>query len=256
MKELIIVKTLAEYIEKVSDSKGWFRGHSNKDYKLIPGIQRFYEKGSSAEKFHEKERYITNDYQSRASSLLREKPSLDDFSAWITLMQHYGLPTRLLDWSRSPLYALYFATLPDNKPQKTDACVWIIDPFELNGYAGLEKETYIYHMQHKIVKNVIRSAFRSYSIPGYDDKIVACYATEADGRVHSQQSAFTVHSSLTQLSEMNELTNGNLLSQIMIPKERKDGIFMALYELGITHSNVFPDLEHVALDIRTKYNLF
>ena len=58
--------------------------------------------------------------------------------SWLTLMQHYGLPTRLLDWSESPLVALYFA-LSSDEDAKADAAVWVLNPMKLNkkvGYAG------------------------------------------------------------------------------------------------------------------------
>jgi hypothetical protein len=50
-------------------------------------------------------------------------------------MQHYELPTRLLDWTKSPLIGLYFALEPDAAQLATvpqDRAVWVIDPYDLN----------------------------------------------------------------------------------------------------------------------------
>lgn len=54
--------------------------------------------------------------------------SADDWY-WYFLMQHYGCPTRLLDWTTSPLVALYFAV---RNPNELDAAVWVIDPWRWN----------------------------------------------------------------------------------------------------------------------------
>jgi len=273
----IKVYSLAQYIENIIDIFPrtkliwWYRGHGDADWPLIPGIQRL--PVESSDKFYEHERCITNEFQSRASSFLQSKPAMNDFSAWLTIMQHYGLPTRLLDWSRSPLYALYFATQDYKRNGNNDACVWALCPGTLNDFARLEEKTYIYHMHHKTVEDVVYTAFRKYHRPNNfkseeekqrheryghsNDTIVACYATETDARVFNQQSTFTVHSSLCRLTDVHEKIkwdsnedNKELLVQIIIPANAKERIFNELFYCGITHGNVFPDLEHVALDIR------
>ena len=279
----IIVGTLSKYIGAVIKIVGkekkhlWYRGHGDIDWPLIPSIQRSLKDFDSPDEFYRCERYSTNNFQSYASSLLQNKPAMDDFSAWLTLMQHYGLHTRLLDWSRSPLYALYFATHNYEKHHNKDACIWMISPYIINKYSNLERKTYAYyHMQHKTAKDVVYTAFREYFPPEDcstlsskerslharymkdNDAILACFATETDPRVFNQQSVFTIHSTLRRLTsihdeikkEWDEEWDKELLIQIVIPAQKKKDIFRELSYCGITHSNVFPDLEHVAMDIR------
>jgi hypothetical protein len=236
---------------------------------LRPSIQReFSEFLHDPEVFHEHERFYVNDFQHAASVLLAIRPALDDFSGWLTLMQHYGLPTRLLDWSRSALFALYFAivdrtfiddTRHESRP--VNGVVWLLDPLALNAMAALEERTYLYHMQHRTADGVVYTAFRSDSSSERErhrDSVVACYATEHDPRVANQQSAFTVHSSLRALEDIDrEWREANLerplVQRIIIPASCKPQIVEDLYTCGITHRTVFPDLEHVALDIRRHY---
>jgi hypothetical protein len=73
--------------------------------------------------FHEKP--LLREFQKQAQQYLSHLPGDDEMIDWLALMQHYGAPTRLLDWSRSPYVALYFA-VERSVPKKT-AAVWAID---------------------------------------------------------------------------------------------------------------------------------
>ena len=262
---------------------------------MIPKLQRFVSIDNKKEYFR-RESNLNNDFQSRASIFLESKPDMDDFPSWLTLMQHYGFPTRLLDWSRSPLYALYFATSERSEGiDKTDACVWLLNPGLLNEHANPESKecdtcknfskcvktdeekenckmpgSYLYHMGHNVVKQILWPAFRvtDYSLPRnaewriYEDKIVAVYATQRDLRVFNQQSVFTVHNSVKTLEQIheeivqtNKFNNQTLLKKIIIPATKKHEIFAELYASGITHSVVYPDLEHVAKDVQRLYGI-
>ena len=55
------------------------------------------------------ERELLFRFKQQAHHYIRHLPSEDDRASWLALMQHYGVPTRLLDWTQSPYVALYFA---------------------------------------------------------------------------------------------------------------------------------------------------
>lgn len=69
-------------------------------------------------------------FQQQAHQYLRHLPARDDLSSWFALMQHHGVPTRLLDWTLSPYVGMYFA-IEDDAPQENDKnhcfALWGID---------------------------------------------------------------------------------------------------------------------------------
>jgi hypothetical protein len=102
----------------------WFRGQSSIDYELVPSYFRH-----KPAKDDETEDDLRLDFQQKATPLLTEAAPLDDWE-WYFLMQHYGLPTRLLDWSESALVGVFFAVA--ESASGSDAAVWMLDPWRLN----------------------------------------------------------------------------------------------------------------------------
>lgn len=95
----------------------WFRGQANKEDKLTPTIFRRDDYDESS---------MFNHFQARATEYRNSYQSVFE---WLCLMQHYGLPTRLLDWSESVLVALFFAA---KGSEDSDGRVYILNARRLN----------------------------------------------------------------------------------------------------------------------------
>ena len=138
----IKIENIGQYIKAINDLKEiypnqfiaststithfLFRGASKKSYELLPGIQRkennsYTNIKESAYTFTH-ERRLINDFKCDAISYLKNQ-TLNNLYEWAELAQHYGVPTRYLDWTSNPLVALYFACR-NNKNE--DAAVWIL----------------------------------------------------------------------------------------------------------------------------------
>jgi hypothetical protein len=229
----------AEELFKGTKTRWWFRGHEAASYKLLPKVRRGYSR--------EEERYLFYHFYPRASLRHQKCPADNDLAGWLALMQHYGLPTRLLDWTWSPLIAAFFATQDARTTSSRDACIWAIEPSLLNESQGLER------LYPPLNANMIRPFLKParYGKSREPEKVAAATPIEADLRMLVQQGAFTVHSST---HELNSLGGSNRwLRQILIPIECKVNIAKELAILGVRPADLFPDLGNLAKEAMEAY---
>ena len=106
----------------------WFRGQSNSTKPPLPSVLR-----SDESRTHEVE--LASVFRLKAQAY-GSTPDTGRLDQWLFLMQHHGVPTRLLDWTESPLVGLFFAVskFARKKLQEIDSvpAVWMLNPFELN----------------------------------------------------------------------------------------------------------------------------
>ena len=115
----------------------WFRGCGKKSYELKPSLYR-HKYTKNIEDFMKLEESLIQRFQQR--SIPFNSREMKNSWEWLFLMQHYGIPTRLLDWTESPLTALFFAVT--TSPHKlnasqtcsfsNDATVWVLSPDDWN----------------------------------------------------------------------------------------------------------------------------
>lgn len=228
---------------KETEQIWWFRGHSDKSWPLLPSIWREYSK--------EQEAFMAQEFLFKAKARSTREVHGDDKSEWISTMQHHGLPTRLLDWSKSPLIALYFAVHDYHRHSDSlydhDACIWMLCPGRLN--QQFWKEGLIFPLNSNTALDLINQAF-------YTDRtdnlgILAASAIETHGRMVMQQSAFTIHSEQSPLNEISN--NKEWLKKLIIPQECLEDIAIELELLGIRLSSVFPDLDNLSIEIKHRH---
>src|SRR5690606_4291670 len=103
----------------------WFRGQSNIDWVLSPSALRY-----DKQELRDKALGVVQDEFLRFSyNKLPNPPALSDRLAWAGLAQHFGLPTRFLDWTQNPAIALFFCV---NENVDTDGAVYLMNPLDLN----------------------------------------------------------------------------------------------------------------------------
>jgi hypothetical protein len=108
----------------------WFRGHPETFGNLTPSVFRI----PPTLRGGYREFWATERFRLRAGSVGAKAPQWDDHLLWLLLMQHYGVRTRLLDWTESILTALYFAV--ESSPTCSGE-IWCMRPDALNSRSGL-----------------------------------------------------------------------------------------------------------------------
>jgi hypothetical protein len=167
-------------------------------------------------------------------------------------MQHYRLPTRLLDWTESPLIGCWFASEVDpalqehsEKVQDTDGALYALSPYMLNS-EQIQQDALILPDDPKAV-NSINCAFSREDTDV--DYVVAVRPSEVDTRLLVQLSVFTLHGRRLDLEGL--ANREKFLRKFLVPKTAKPKIREELKHLGVRESSIYPDLEHLAIDVKS-----
>jgi len=199
-----------------------FRGVQDCDFGLIPKIGRNVE----IDEAKKNEKLLLNFFKQQAPSFLNYDPIKN--WEWLTLAQHYYLPTRLLDWTQSPLIAAFFAVEKSDEHSKKDCAIYVYD---LEGA--------------KILLNVGEGGGGDPFSNTIDD-ITILYPKHITPRIRHQMSVFTAHKNLC------EEYNSEKIKEIIVKSEICNELKMKLDLMGVNRSSLFPDLENLCRNLTEK----
>ena len=260
------VRSLEEYISHVEQQHPnrtrplWYRGCGKVAHKLKPSLYR-HKQSKTIEDFMVLEKNLIARFQQR-SIPFHSRALTDDWDR-LFLMQHFGVPTRLLDWSESPLMALFFAvTLARYKLNARgrprfygDASVWILDPVQWNKRAvGLRSFT-------GSVLTTDDSNASAYK-PNGDIKTmkpfpIALYGAHNSQRIVAQRGVFVCFGKVALPMEVlygRENFPVGCLMKVVVRESRLPHMYEALRRHGITDAVAFPDLDGLAREIKREYS--
>jgi hypothetical protein len=194
-----------------------FRGEDSTQYPLRSKLGRAV---ARREDNAAKEQDILRQFKRRAAPLLATLPSTN--WEWLAIAQHFGLATRLLDWTENPLIAVFFATR--NPRERRDRLLYML-PESAIGAADESTEP-------------------------FDAAVPVFYRpTHIVTRVTSQAGLFTVHPT------PSESFAHERLEQWVIPDEIVIDVYATLMTYGITEAFVFADLDALARHLNDRYLL-
>ena len=247
----------------------WFRGQSGR-WPLLPKVLRTYQHFADRQPRRHNEYHIVNAFAAQYRNYTDNRfppSSIEEFG----FMQHYGVPTRLLDWTEGALFALFFAVGLMDDFDSSVPCVWVLSPGGLNEITTGRRTfspvlSSIPFVQARLCMighlndngspkmDRIHDEFENLSEVQADDLLrpLAVFPeSSGNQRLATQRGCFTIHGTDVRPIE-DMLWNDEVppcLFRIDIDKARLQEIHEELRIYGITPKSVYPDLYGLGLEL-------
>jgi hypothetical protein len=244
--EEITVATWNEFIALSAALDGWaFRGQQDAGWPLQTSLARYlqaYVPDRSSWRLRE-ERAIRI-FRRKAHNYLDNPAVLDNPLRCLALMQHHGAPTRLLDFTKSPFVAVFFAL----ERATRDAAVYALNTPRLWAAAPLGQPA----MDRNGIDPRLAGNFARLFLPNTNAIIWIGEPTEMDRRLVAQSGTLVVPGMVDRSLDdilRHYAVGGMLLKKIVLPKGMREEAMKALYRMNITNATLFPDLDGLARSI-------
>jgi hypothetical protein len=260
----VIVASLGDLIDKVTPTEpdprtgrrrdsGVYRGDADAGWPLLTSLDKL---GGAAPP-HSKaglEEHILRNFIRYSRPYLGQPPE-NEWEVLVTA-QHHGLPTRLLDWTYSPLVAAHFATL--NPERLSDRVIWRLDWKKVHQFFQLpELALLIQDLEGILGDERPLTPWALFSSPP-DTKQFACMLEppSLNSRIVAQSATFTLcsdkYQSFDRFLENHGL--GPTLTKFIIPAKETARFRDQLDLVDVDERRLFPDLDGVAAEMRRYYS--
>jgi hypothetical protein len=260
----VVVTSLGDLIDKVTPTEpdprtgrrrdsGVYRGEGDARWPLLTSLDKLGGTCPPHTKADLEEHILRN--FTRYSRPYFNQPPANDWEVMVAA-QHHGLPTRLLDWTYSPLVAAHFATL--NSERESDQVVWRLDWQSVHRRFGLpELALLIQDLEGMLGSDRPLTPWALFSAKS-TGRAFACMLEppSLNQRIVAQSATFTLCSdkgqSFDRFLEQNGL--GSALTKFIIPARETARFRDQLDLVDVDERRLFPDLDGVAAEMRRYYS--
>jgi hypothetical protein len=275
-KYLSEVRAIRKRWKMRDDEELWFRAEdsAHQTTHLQPGIFRPKKTGKrqlSTARLLEIENELYEEFGRCAAQLSDARMQSGDWE-WDSyfLMQHHGVPTRLLDWSDGALIAMHFAVGKKEMPAKSGAKIFVLHPYWLLDLlkAHPDRIDTISRWEKFAEKNpydTFKHEWDRLYLPSDEDDVedpllatpvipILWDSPHVTRRVAAQRSRFMIFGTDPNwLAELKKKT-GSRIATLTIPVASVRSIRRELRDAGVTESVVYPDLDGLGRELKQKWN--
>jgi FRG domain len=220
-------------------SRVWFRGQPEQGLPLLPGVYRSKFPARNESERVGIEQHLTQQFCVQSSGL---RCGRDAHAEIYFLLQHYKLPTRLLEWTTNPLAALYFCAV-DERDLDGELFVMDVEMLAIKQAVGENQRRRIATQRSEGFIKAIDVIFKWGDLHEFPNYIIPIVPDYMDTRINCQNKCFTFHVPKHKELSINE---NNTLRCFMIPHGGKETILNELCLLGIDGFSVLLVAKKVA----------
>ncbi|HWJ92304.1 MAG TPA: FRG domain-containing protein [Flavisolibacter sp.] len=236
-------------------SENWaFRGQADARWVLNNAIERtdfiHFQKGIEAD--------FVAEFQRGARNYLSKDETPGHLIEWLALMQHHGAPTRLLDLTRSPFIAAYFAFEICRMREEEYVGIWCINIHYLKNKA-IEILSDEFGEALDQSKNLINEELFERIFRTNDKKLVFPVEPFRMNKRYSLQQSVFVSTGIAEVPLMEQLrflgdSIEKAVVKIEVPSCFKNEALRELHQMNLHRASLFPDLDGYAASLRLRYN--
>jgi hypothetical protein len=244
----MVISSWNEFVELSSELDGWaFRGQQNAQWHLQSSLSR-YLLGYVQDKtdWQQREARAVRIFRRKAHNYLTDPALIDDDLRCLSLMQHHGAPTRLLDFTKSPFVAAFFAL----ERAISDATIFALNTPEMWASGLHPKDAPA--LTRDVIDPRIKGNLEKYFLSNENEVIWFGEPAAMDGRLIAQSGTFVLPGVIDRpLHHIidNYETDQELLRKIILPVGLRNDAMRWLYRMNITNASLFPDLDGLARSI-------
>lgn len=224
----------------------WFRGHACESYVLRPKIHR---DGKTAEEVFERERRLLTRFRQRSMAYWPAGYPQNDWEH-LFAMQHFGMPTRLLDWSENLFVAAHFAIsdAPTGHGHECVPVIWCVNPSAWNRSTPVLSE-YGESIQVLTTADDELESYRPNSGKKRMKSPIAMFGAHNSARIVAQRGTFMVWGNDTRaLEEISKEQKDAKIWKIKLLGDRLE-LANSLRNIGFSETMVFPELASLSIEL-------